>query len=371
MDANTFEVELWLYFPEQASYFHVLSIPLEECFRFSLKPLKWLRYLGYAIYGGAGRLETGTSEDHLQEVDYGGAIEARQYYFRSEDPLRFVDVDGVDDKITTLAATPRRTQLERELLKRDVTCVFTNIAANECQGPHSLPHSKDDEYVRRVTELRADSDDVINSIDDVRNAFLVYSGLHMWWGRGGLALLKTPNFALASSDIDHHSGAAPSADKTRFVLHHITLTDPHVANLAPHNMDVRLPAQMDQWPPSFLTDAWYACCAYNAWKAHDTVDTLKKISKKQCYSDPESVDQHSGVPNLRMSGRAEGKCVKETNIGENDEPSEMASAMDFILSLWMRSLPEDVEARREASKEVQRKKEEEISIRVQNWLQAA
>jgi hypothetical protein len=34
----------------------VLSIPVVDCNRFALKPLKWLRFLGYAIYGREGRI---------------------------------------------------------------------------------------------------------------------------------------------------------------------------------------------------------------------------------------------------------------------------------------------------------------------------
>jgi hypothetical protein len=47
-------VELWLWFMEVVGCCHTLSIPLDDCLNFSLKPHKWLRYLGYAISGSRG-----------------------------------------------------------------------------------------------------------------------------------------------------------------------------------------------------------------------------------------------------------------------------------------------------------------------------
>ena len=56
-----------------------LSIPLDKCRIFSVNPLKWLRFLGFAIYGREGYLST--SEAGPEIDDYTAGIEVRSYYF--------------------------------------------------------------------------------------------------------------------------------------------------------------------------------------------------------------------------------------------------------------------------------------------------
>ena len=59
-----------------------LSIPLDKRDTFAINPLKWLRFLGFAIYGREGYLST--SEAGPEIDDYTADIEARVYYFISE-----------------------------------------------------------------------------------------------------------------------------------------------------------------------------------------------------------------------------------------------------------------------------------------------
>ncbi|KAG9310480.1 hypothetical protein JVU11DRAFT_9624 [Chiua virens] len=58
-----------------------LSIPLAECTTFSNSPLKWLRFLGFAIYGQQGYLSK--TEGGADLNDYTAQIEPRPYYFIS------------------------------------------------------------------------------------------------------------------------------------------------------------------------------------------------------------------------------------------------------------------------------------------------
>jgi hypothetical protein len=53
------EVKLWLCLPDDTRL--ALSIPLPECRKYAHYLLKWLRYLGYAIYGAEGYLSTSNS----------------------------------------------------------------------------------------------------------------------------------------------------------------------------------------------------------------------------------------------------------------------------------------------------------------------
>lgn len=72
-------VELWLHMSD--SWYSALSIPVSECSRFALKPLKWLRCLGYTIYGSEG--DTSLTQNG-PPVDYQLGVEGgARYYFIS------------------------------------------------------------------------------------------------------------------------------------------------------------------------------------------------------------------------------------------------------------------------------------------------
>jgi len=67
-----------LQMPIDGEYQHALSIPVETCQHFSLHPLKWLRYVGFTIYGTEGhifRFATGPV------VQYPEHIQAGVYYY--------------------------------------------------------------------------------------------------------------------------------------------------------------------------------------------------------------------------------------------------------------------------------------------------
>ena len=59
-----------------------LSIPADNCQRFSLHPLTWLCYLGFTIYGTKGHISTVPGGP---EVDYYQAdIQPGSYYYVSQ-----------------------------------------------------------------------------------------------------------------------------------------------------------------------------------------------------------------------------------------------------------------------------------------------
>jgi hypothetical protein len=62
-----------------------LSIPLAKCGTFAVNPLKWLRFLGYAIYGQEGCLSQTRTGPQID--DYTANVAPRSYYFISEGKL--------------------------------------------------------------------------------------------------------------------------------------------------------------------------------------------------------------------------------------------------------------------------------------------
>ena len=80
---STTTVKLWLSFGNVPRLYRLaLSIPLDKRNTFAVNPLKWLRFLGFAVYGREGYLSM--SEDGPDINDYTACIEARSCYFISE-----------------------------------------------------------------------------------------------------------------------------------------------------------------------------------------------------------------------------------------------------------------------------------------------
>ena len=77
-------VELWLSFNGTAEL--ALSISLAKCWDLAVNPLKWLRFLGYAIYRQEGYLSASDAGPLID--DYAADIAAHSsYYFISEGKL--------------------------------------------------------------------------------------------------------------------------------------------------------------------------------------------------------------------------------------------------------------------------------------------
>lgn len=148
-------VELWLRISD--AWQPILSIPISECDRFALKPLKWLRFLGYTIYGREGDISLARNG---LPVDYERGVEggARYYFISSgmcsfmswsiyvqlhfEESPQIVDVDFIDDRTTSSQVTESRADFRDAVFQRDGTCILTNSEASFCQACHYCPHSK-------------------------------------------------------------------------------------------------------------------------------------------------------------------------------------------------------------------------------------
>ena len=61
-------------------------------------------------------------------------------------PCTFVDIEGLNDRITTTEGTARRRAFRDDVLRRDgPACVVTQVGERDCDAAHLIPHSKGDE----------------------------------------------------------------------------------------------------------------------------------------------------------------------------------------------------------------------------------
>jgi hypothetical protein len=137
-----------------------LTIPVADCNRFSLKPLKWLRFLGYTIYGREGYISAriGGRAVNYQSAVQGGSC----YYFNSagtqihvgvrfslilylQDEPRFLDTQCIDERTSDSGSTETRDGFGMAIRLRDGTCIVTDEPARFCVAAHYYPHSKGSE----------------------------------------------------------------------------------------------------------------------------------------------------------------------------------------------------------------------------------
>jgi hypothetical protein len=72
-----------LYLRVNGSWRSILTIPNDDFNRFTTRPLAWLRFLGYAIYGRDGLLKTRPNGPELNSDNTNVADLNRRYYYIS------------------------------------------------------------------------------------------------------------------------------------------------------------------------------------------------------------------------------------------------------------------------------------------------
>ena len=72
-----------LYLRVNGSWRSILTIPNDDFSRFTTRPLAWLRFLGYAIYGRDGLLKTRPNGPELNSDNTNVADLNRRYYYIS------------------------------------------------------------------------------------------------------------------------------------------------------------------------------------------------------------------------------------------------------------------------------------------------
>jgi len=117
----------------------------------------------------------------------------------------------------------------------------------------------------------------------------------MAFGRGHVAFLKTPNFALSDDDIPPSPGpilGSPSASPGRFVLQDFKEQE-YLPKFPVHNQDARQPADMSMFPPPIITDMHYGCAAILQWGISGSLDAISSSAKSFYYDTAGSEGKNS------------------------------------------------------------------------------
>ena len=77
------KVTLWFKFSVDGDWIPTLAIPIEDFGKYTLQPLKWLRFVGFVIYGRQGVLLTERDGPPVDEDMVSAESLPRSYYYSS------------------------------------------------------------------------------------------------------------------------------------------------------------------------------------------------------------------------------------------------------------------------------------------------
>ncbi|KAK0495743.1 hypothetical protein EDD18DRAFT_1392804 [Armillaria luteobubalina] len=341
-----------------------LSIPIDDIKRLSIRPLKWLRYVAFAVFGAIGRLALTAdgSADRLCE----------DYYYIPDGALHLVDYQGLNDRMTSSVTEACLSSFRQSIIRRDGDgCVFTGTEVVYCEAIHILPRCKGHEYIQAVHQDRrhAYSDlppsilefesSSLESIDCDENGILVTRDLHSMHAHGAIAFLKTPNFALNPEDIPRveedpenilivEEGDMPT---TRITLQHI---QPLQGRDRVAQCDARITGSGNPPVSTIILDYVYGVAAFKRWAGGPGVEKMMQARFEALYK---------SIPPLPRSSSPEFSDDNPSGTGNKHRRHHRCHTSDSMLRAMdtgntLESLAADQLRAQEAS-----------SVKVKQWLQ--
>ncbi|EIM85736.1 uncharacterized protein STEHIDRAFT_139646 [Stereum hirsutum FP-91666 SS1] len=323
----------------------VLTIPKSRLDALCLHPVKYLRFLAWAILMLPGTIQLAdTSEDLPDDFPLDSLLPAAEYIFVPRPPSSFGDARTFDP--TTLgrqgegSATTesRKRNFSDKLRERDGRCIFTGFLSFE--AAHIVPFQRGSEWLQKLIRSRLQSESpsyscdepghevddpiaTLRDIDDKRNGFLCAP--HGLYDDGSWAIMHTPNHILTVEDIPKSDQRAlfppqtlpkPSgAGYQRFTAQWlINPSDVHLFEMR-DNTDAAFANHRMQKPSAFLLDCAYGAAALRQWGVG--VDSALRIF-------PEHLPRPKPIEHLNMcqsrpeySTTAEDRASRRRNDGDD------------------------------------------------------
>ncbi|KAJ7193313.1 hypothetical protein GGX14DRAFT_589009 [Mycena pura] len=346
-------------------------MPLDEMKKLTTRPLQWLRYMGYCIYGAKGHLQATILGHNKVDPNQTTGL-ANDYYYFSSHPARFIDIDAIDDKVTDSVGTPRRASFREAVVNRDSICILTRVNAGNCEACHIIPHSKGDEYLASLSVHRG-IDPAITEIKDVRNGLLLFIGLHKPFGLGQIGLLLTgaENPYLGVQDVP---GCHDPNASHRLIAQHIKPVHQLFDRIADHNTDAAFNNNNNgaTRPEPQLLHFFYGCAILKRWGV-DAQSPVRNplrdgdISSWYYNEDHDQDDKdEDGEGNSDENEREEGILPRgRSNAWQS---RSMEDVMDFVLSITTRDPLSSITTRDPLLSTTTRAPPEDKTDYVAQWL---
>ena len=148
------------------------------------------------------------------------------------------------------------------------------------------------------------------------------------------------------------SDAQPASNLSprHLTLQHFVQPERLIGSFSPQNMDVRVPRNLDLWPPAAIFDFFYGCAALKRWGPRASLDLISEVSGMNYYNDYSGEEEKSDESdegnqqaqldvNLSLSTRAE-RAERRNAAKDNRRNNEgNVDVMDLVFYLWRRSAP--------------------------------
>ncbi|KZP28688.1 hypothetical protein FIBSPDRAFT_947515 [Athelia psychrophila] len=307
-----------------------LEIPIDIVNKVSLRPLKYLRYLGWCVLGVEADL-----------VDEGGNMIALdgdlldqsiyRYALQNQDILAHaVDLEVIKERSRVPSETTRtREDFRTKLLERDGRCVWTG---QQGVGMHIIPENLDS----------------LNNINDIRNGIYACHDIHnLYFDPREVVVLKTPNAILATTDIPDRSQRNLAPDVSypgsfRYTLQWIVNKEQFILERYPHNNDATFKSQRLPKPADLLLHYNYGAAAVKQWGKNISVLTDRPNIPRPSAPAPASM----GPP----------KVNHDRNTAQDSWDED-----DIMLYLWGNT---------KAARDRHDQKEQERTTSLENWRDA-
>lgn len=205
-----------------------LDIPLQTITSYCFFPIKWLRYVGWAIFhteGSVSRQPQGaplSDEAPLEDND------VLYFVVSGFEPSSTVDIEvcATRTHFRTNMQDHRVASFRTQITSRDGHCIFTSLRG---EARHIIPFARGSTWLQIVFRARGVA---LNDINDIRNGFLCQADLHRLLDMSEIAVLVTPNQILRSEDVPQSNlpfddfNTRPSPAETTYQLQQLKVSDP-------------------------------------------------------------------------------------------------------------------------------------------------
>ncbi|EPQ61367.1 hypothetical protein GLOTRDRAFT_125084 [Gloeophyllum trabeum ATCC 11539] len=188
-------------------YLHPLARSLSS-FKFRSKEyshsakirVKWLRYVGWALYGVEGQLSRDSECTPLRDEETVNEDDEIRLAVPDFVPSATVDADVLAHRSQSGRTNPldrRVTTFREDLQRRDCVCIFTGWTG---EARHIIPFARGTEWLHAIAHARSMTPSLYD-INDIQNGFICQADLHRLLDKKQLAVLFTPNPVLQCDDI--------------------------------------------------------------------------------------------------------------------------------------------------------------------------
>ncbi|KAJ8517598.1 hypothetical protein ONZ45_g5242 [Pleurotus djamor] len=177
-----------------------LDIPLSVIEGLCRYPVKWLRYVGWAILFTDGFITRQSDPDSARVADDEELSDTDVLFYNAPGLQTSCAVDisvGRQRGDSVQSLKMRDPDFPLDVRTRDGACIFS-ADDTLTQASHLIPFARGSPWLNILAKERGFG---VTDIDDVRNGILLLNAVHGFMERKCIAILHTPNHILDCADI--------------------------------------------------------------------------------------------------------------------------------------------------------------------------